>query len=234
MANPPAFQFYAADYLASSKVQRMSLEAEGAYIRLLAYSWQDGWIPTDLAKLARMCKCSLKKMTSLWEEHLSECFVSDGAGHLVNERLEGVRKALLDFKANRSQAGSSGAAKRWHSHSSAIAEPLANDSIPVSISISNKREHTPASAGGYSDDFERFWAAYPKKTGKGDAFKSWKKNGHPGIDHIVAVLELAKKSTGWLKENGEYIPNPSTWLNQKRWDDEYSGTRAKPEPRLVL
>lgn len=23
-----------------------------------------------------------------------------------------------------------------------------------------------------------------------------------------------------MKENGRYIPNPTTWLNQGRWDDE--------------
>jgi len=43
----PAFQFYAADYLADENVQLMTLEEEGAYIRALAYCWREGSIPSD-------------------------------------------------------------------------------------------------------------------------------------------------------------------------------------------
>lgn len=95
-------------------------------------------------------------------------------------------------------------------------------------------KHSPAGAGGYSDEFECFWAVYPKKTGKGDAFKVWKKNGHPSIERIVEVITAAKSSRKWLEDDGRFIPNPATWLNQKRWDDEYSAPRAKQEARLVL
>ena len=70
-------------------------------------------------------------------------------------------------------------------------------------------------------DFERFWQAYPKKVGKGEAQKAWKKNGHPGIDQIIAVVARARQTSKWLEDNGRFIPNPATWLNQKRWDDEY-------------
>jgi hypothetical protein len=31
---------------------------------------------------------------------------------------------------------------------------------------------------------------------------------------------LQKTSAQWQKDNGQYIPNPATWLNQGRWDDE--------------
>ncbi len=71
------------------------------------------------------------------------------------------------------------------------------------------------------DGFDRFWTAYPKKTGKGAAVTAWRKNGHPGIEAIEAVLARARATAKWLEENGRYIPNPATWLNQKRWDDEY-------------
>lgn len=84
---------------------------------------------------------------------------------------------------------------------------------------------------GYSPDFETFWAAYPKKKGKGDAFAEWKKNRHPPVEHIVAVLERAKKTTDWIKDNGQYIPNPATWLHQRRWDDEYVTTDSRIDPR---
>lgn len=29
-----------------------------------------------------------------------------------------------------------------------------------------------------------------------------------------------KKSEQWTKSNGQFIPNPLTWINQGRWDNE--------------
>lgn len=37
---------------------------------------------------------------------------------------------------------------------------------------------------------------------------------------MITALEKQKQSKQWLKDNGQYIPNPTTWLNQKRWEDE--------------
>ena len=28
------------------------------------------------------------------------------------------------------------------------------------------------------------------------------------------------KSTDWTKDNGQFIPYPTTYLNQRRWEDE--------------
>jgi hypothetical protein len=70
--------------------------------------------------------------------------------------------------------------------------------------------------------FEIFWRAYPKRIGKGAAEKSWKKI-NPDDDLLQTMLvSIAnfEESEQWQKENGQYIPNPATWLNQKRWEDE--------------
>jgi uncharacterized protein YdaU (DUF1376 family) len=105
MKPPPAFQFYAGDYLSSSRVQAMSLEAEGAYIRLLCYQWQDGSIPDDLRKLARLCKISERKMKSIWVQ-VSPCFdLQIESGRLANARLEEIRKTHIEFCLQRSASG---------------------------------------------------------------------------------------------------------------------------------
>jgi hypothetical protein len=50
----PAFQFYPDDWLSSPKISTMTPAEEGAYIRLLAYTWNDPdcTIPNDDASLA--------------------------------------------------------------------------------------------------------------------------------------------------------------------------------------
>jgi len=90
----------------------------------------------------------------------------------------------------------------------------------------------PGAAGSHSEAesaaglqerrFDEFWEAYPRKVGKEAARKAWRRI-KPTADHfekILSVVEKAKNSRQWQKDNGQYIPNPSTWLNQGRWDDE--------------
>ena len=68
-------------------------------------------------------------------------------------------------------------------------------------------------------DFEKFWNAYPKKKSKADAEKAFKKVKVP-VEVLLNAIEKQKKSADWIKNNGQYIPYPSTWLNGKRWEDE--------------
>lgn len=70
--------------------------------------------------------------------------------------------------------------------------------------------------------FDSFWSAYPKKIGKGAARKAFKKikPDQELLEEMLSALENQKKSAQWMKENGQFIPNPTTWLNQERWMDE--------------
>ena len=67
--------------------------------------------------------------------------------------------------------------------------------------------------------FDVFWKAYPKKTGKEAAKKSFAR-AKADIGTMLSALEVQKQSEQWTKNNGQFIPNPTTWLNQGRWEDE--------------
>lgn len=71
-------------------------------------------------------------------------------------------------------------------------------------------------------DFDRFWDAYPKKVGKEAAKRAWKrlKEPHEILNQILEALVWQRESEQWLKNNGQFIPNPTTYLNQGRWLDE--------------
>ena len=72
--------------------------------------------------------------------------------------------------------------------------------------------------------FERFWTAYPKKVGKEAARKAYSRAKVP-VERLLHALEAQKGSTQWQVENGRFIPNPATWLNQGRWEDEVCDPR---------
>ncbi len=166
MSRSPAFQFYAADYLADETVQLMSLEEEGVYIRLIAYCWREGSVPADLRLLSRLCKGA--KAAAI--ERAIESFVPhpEDVGRLVHPRLERERQKQKENRERRANAGKKGAGARWQSESEleandetmpqnddgiAIDLPMAKNSLSSSSSISsstavnNTGSHTPREAG---------------------------------------------------------------------------------------
>lgn len=76
----------------------------------------------------------------------------------------------------------------------------------------------------YTTDFEQFWKVYPKKVKKIAAFQAYVKarKNYPEAtaEKILIAIESQKKSKQWIKDGGQFIPHPTTWLNQGRWDDE--------------
>lgn len=88
------------------------------------------------------------------------------------------------------------------------------------IELEIDKENTPKPPKG-DKRFDRFWTAYPKKVGKGAAQKAFAKVKTP-VDILIAAIETQKLSEQWQKSNGQFIPNPATWLNQGRWEDEVS------------
>ena len=69
------------------------------------------------------------------------------------------------------------------------------------------------------DPFDEFWKAYPRKTGKDAARKSYALALRRGAKP-EAILAGLKRTTWDTREGGRFIAHPSTWLNQGRWQDE--------------
>jgi hypothetical protein len=78
--------------------------------------------------------------------------------------------------------------------------------------------------------FEDFWKEYPKKIDKIKTRKAWRKIS-PNADlriSIMGALLRQKLLPSWNKEQGQYIPHPTSWLNGRRWEDQYEV--PEPEP----
>lgn len=102
-------------------------------------------------------------------------------------------------------------------HSGSPTEPLPPEKKRREVKEKLKRKERER-------DFDRLWPAFPKKVGKQDALKAWEKllkDGElPPTEVLLSAIEAQKKSPQWLKNQGEFIPYPATWLNGKRWEDE--------------
>jgi len=79
--------------------------------------------------------------------------------------------------------------------------------------------------------FVAFWAEYPKKAGRKSALSAWQsKRLEPRADGLIADVRLRSGTDRkWLDG---FAPNPATYLNQERWNDEIergaNAARASP------
>jgi len=39
-------------------------------------------------------------------------------------------------------------------------------------------------------------------------------------------VNAQKATEQWRKDNGQFIPHPQTWLNQRRWEDDVEPAEA--------
>jgi len=67
------------------------------------------------------------------------------------------------------------------------------------------------------EDFELFWSKYPKKVAKSDCLKKFISLNEESIGKILSTIDLFLRH----KPFDTYShPNPKTYLNQERWNDE--------------
>ena len=67
-------------------------------------------------------------------------------------------------------------------------------------------------------DFERLWAAYPRKENRSAAYSAFREVD-VSVEVLIAAVEKQRSSRAWCADNGRYIPYLSNWLKDRRWED---------------
>jgi hypothetical protein len=73
------------------------------------------------------------------------------------------------------------------------------------------------------EDFETFWAEWPRKVAKAEARKAWAQTAkvRPDLQTILNAIKAASATEQWMRGNGQFIPHAATWLRGERWEDEH-------------
>ncbi len=112
--------------------------------------------------------------------------------------------------------------------------PLKND---TQNKIENRKENDPpkappgAGAAWQPEMFDRFYQLYPRKKDRAKAIRAWDrlKADRKLMQTMSAALKAQMASEEWQRDNGRAIPYPSTWLNNRRWEDETEDRAAEAE-----
>ena len=140
---PPAFQWYPKDFYTDPVVMNMSLEAEGAYRRLIDVCWLEDGLPTEPEHLWRLAKCrSLRHFMKLWKV-IAPKFVPYGT-RLQHKRVRLERKRQALWRAKCVKAGLKSAEMRRR-QSLKVSSTTVQPALFNSSSSSAVRTETPLS-----------------------------------------------------------------------------------------
>ena len=111
MKSLPYFPFYPGEWLRSPTVLGMSLDEQGAYLRLLCWQWEDGYIdPEDISLLLGVPQEKVDEWFS--KRSWKRAFKKGEDGMLRNARLSVEREQALQ----KCESASLAAQARWAKH----------------------------------------------------------------------------------------------------------------------
>jgi uncharacterized protein YdaU (DUF1376 family) len=96
--------FFFGDFLAATAT--WDGEEQSLYMLLLAYQWSSGPLPSDPARIAKMCRYERKRFDVLWGT-VSAKFALTAKGW-INDRLELHRERAKEISNKRAAAGAKG------------------------------------------------------------------------------------------------------------------------------
>jgi len=205
------YQHNIADY--RKDTSHLTLLEHGAYRQLLdQYYLNEQPLSLDETKIFRLLSAKTTEEKNAIKSVLGDFFTQTEAGY-IHRRCE----IEIQTFHSKSEVASKSAKVRWQCERNANAMPTHSERNanhkPLTIN------HKPLTNIDIDQEFNLFWSLYPKKTGKNAAYKSWNKT-RPNIEAVIKTLTWQKQSKQWFEKGGQFIPNPATWINQHRWEDE--------------
>jgi len=183
----------------------------GMYMRLLCFAWTKKGKPFQTKSAYKICQCINEDCENVVDEILKEFFQLNSTGY-THKRIIKEQDYLNDYYEKKSIAGKKGGlAKR----DSANSKSLAHIPIPIPIPINTL--------------FETFWDNLSIKRGSKKVAEIKYKKECKELD----PQELAKVYNSYAAKipDKQFVQHVSTWLNQRRFQDE--DIKPTNEPTLI-
>lgn len=219
MANP-WFKFYANDYLSEPKLKGVSTAKKSCFITALCYAANyEGNLDTrDITSDLIKIEAGVRLGGPEWDEvgDIFEWLTEKRFGHMENEvfvfKNWGVRQVMTPYER----------VKKYR-------EKMKNDNENDNAVITAEQNRTDKKRT--EEYFDRFWEKYPKKIGKADALRAFRKikPDEELTSRIISAVESHMKTDQWKDNDGRYIPYPATFLNRAQWEDEIAPKKKEPK-----
>lgn len=114
----------------------------------------------------------------------------------------------------------------WSTCKAKFTPPVKNNlHPPVKQNLHNHNTNKDQSTNDqlYTTEFEEFWDAYDKKVDKRKSAKKWKKLSKSDREAVMEFIPIYKK----YQPNPQYRKNPTTFFNNRSWEDEFIKDQIK-------
>ena len=98
--------------------------------------------------------------------------------------------------------------------------PVRNKTVTPETETETETE-TQQTCVDANGSFDRFWQAYPKKRERKKAHDIWKRKKLDNEAATIIISDITDRLTHDKRWLGGFIPNPTTYLNGHRWEDDY-------------
>lgn len=207
----------------------LSFETKGAYAIVLDLIYmRSGRLPDDARYIAGQLGCSVRKWSAIREELIARGKLQVHEGFISNFRADYLTEELRKYQDKQAEiAGKPRKNKGKAQPERSQSEPEPDTTVTNVPVVQARAKPTRAEI---ASGFLTFWTVYPKKVGKDAAARAFSK-AMARIDDAeplaVILAGVERALPGW--DEPRFIPHPSTWLNEGRWEDE-APIPAKPRP----
>lgn len=192
--------------------ERLNMLEKGILVEIDSLDRSDDGCWASNEHLANFCQCSVTKVATAVTKLVN-------LGYLRRESFDGRRRKLkssLSFFKRQTF------------------NDLKSDFKNLKDSNTNKEnkkdiKRKRADGVDYSVGFEDFWRIYPRKVDKKGSYQKWIRAGADDSKALTETIiaDVKRRIDGdWSKTETRYIPHPSTYLYQRRWEDEITPTKT--------
>lgn len=174
MSAPAWMPLYVSDYLADTG--HLSMAEHGAYMLLIMHYWQNGGLPTDDARLARICRATAKEWAAI-RDAIAGLFGDNWQHGRIDKELATASETM----SKRSAAGKAGASARYGNRN---ADGMANAEQSHAPSPTPSPEDTPKD--------KSFGTTVDQKTPDAELYERGKAVLGKGAGGLIGKLLAAK------------------------------------------
>lgn len=219
-------QYHIPDWMTGT--EEMSFELEAAYRKLCDFYYlTDGHLKDDHQTNARRLKISVRKYKKYRQALIDAGKFHAVDGHLVQDRAAKELEVIYESSVKAREK----AAKRWRKHDENSAKSLENndtgDANSLTRKLDKKEKNTKKEKDELEQEFEAWWADYPRKVGKGQARRAYATARKAADADVLLAAIRAIPPPDELK----FFPHAATWLNGERWLDEAGKPPTSATPK---